>query len=139
MTDRMTGGELQTVREYLGLTGDALAAILEVDPRTLRAWESGRYPIPARPRDPFKRPVREVIEDLEAYTAAAVGEVVAALQDASDPAVVVYRDDADLAAARPDAAHLGARWWRHVVARAAHEVPGVTIGTRTELGALEDD
>ena len=49
------------------------------------------------------------------------------------PAVVVYRTDAELWAARPDTRHLTARWWRHVVARAATEVPGVAIGTQAEL------
>lgn len=53
--------------------------------------------------------------------------------------MVVYRTDADLHAARPGTEHLTARWWRHVVARAAHEVPGVVIGTRAELDALDDD
>lgn len=123
--DRMTGGELQTVREYLGLTGQALAGILGVNPRTLRSWEQGRDPVPVR--------VREEIEAIEADTARAVGEVVAALQDARDPAVVVYRTDEDLWAARPGTEHLTARWWRHVVARAVTEVPGVAIGTRDEL------
>lgn len=123
--ERMTGGELQTVREYLGLTGDALAGMLGVNPRTLRSWEQGRDRIPVR--------VREEVEHIENLTATAVGELVTALEDARDPAVAVYRTDAELAAARPDAAHLGARWWRHVVARAATEVPGVIIGTRDEL------
>lgn len=123
--ERMTGGELQTVREYLGLTGDALAGILGVQPRTLRAWEAGRDPIPYR--------VREEVEAVEAATARAVGEVVAGLRDARAPAVVVYRTDAEMHQARPDTAHLTARWWRHVVARAAHEVPGVEIGTAEEL------
>ncbi|GAB2457413.1 DUF1870 family protein [Xylanimonas ulmi] len=125
--DRMTGGELQTVREYLGLTTESLAAILDVRHDTVRRWESGRDPIPLR--------VRQEVEQVEADTATAVGEVVTALQDARDPAVVVYRTDADMHAARPDLAHLPARWWRHVVARAAHEIPGVAIGTRTELDA----
>lgn len=123
--DRMTGGELQTVREYLGLTGDWLAARLHVNPRTVRAWEAGRYPVPDG--------VRTEVEALESQTAAAVGELVAALQDARDPAVVVYRDDAELAADRPGAGHMPARWWRHVVARACEEVPGVRIGAREEL------
>lgn len=122
---RMMGGELQTVREYLGLTGDALAGILGVQPRTLRAWERGRDPIPYR--------LREEVEAVEAATARAVGEVVAALRDARDPVVVVYRTDEELHAARPGTEHLTARWWRHVVARAAHEVPGVVIGASDEL------
>lgn len=65
----MDGGELQTVREFLGLTIESLAGMLRV------------------------------------------------------------RRDEDMHASRPDTAHLPARWWRHVVARAAHEVPGVEIVT----------
>jgi DNA-binding XRE family transcriptional regulator len=125
MIDRMTGGELQTVREYLGLTTEAMAGILGVRHDTVRRWESGRERVPER--------VRSEVEQVEADTAGAVGELVAALQDARDPAVVVYRTDADLHAARPDVAHLTARWWRHVVARACTEVPGVEVGTRAEL------
>ena len=123
--DRMTGGELQTVREYLGLTLDALAGILGVRPDTVRRWESGREAVPYR--------VGDEVAVIENATAAAVDELVRALHDARDPAVVVYRTDAELHAARPDTAHLTARWWRHVVARAAEDVPGVIIGTRAEL------
>lgn len=118
---RMDGGELQTVREFLGLTIESLAGMLRVNPRTIRSWEAGRDPIPAR--------IRDEVEQIEAITAQAVTELVDALRDARDPAVVVYRRDADMHAARPDTAHLPARWWRHVVARAAHEVPGVEIVT----------
>lgn len=118
---RMDGGELQTVREYLGLTIDNLAGILAVNPRTVRAWESGRDLIPER--------IREEVEDIEAATGVAVQELVAALNAAADPAVLVYRSDVDMHAARPDCGHLPARWWRMVVARAVQEVPGVVITT----------
>ena len=117
--DRMDPGELQAVREYLGLTGEALAAILSVNPVTLRRWESGRDPIPYR--------VREEVEQIEETTARAVDEVATALEDARDVAVTVYRTDADMHAARPDLAHLPARWWRHVVMRACERVDGVEI------------
>lgn len=60
-------------------------------------------------------------------TAKAVDELVDVLNAARDPAVYVYRRDEDMHAARPDTAHLPARWWRHVVARACQEVPGVVI------------
>lgn len=120
--ERMDPGELQTVREYLGLTLDALAGMLGVRQDTLRRWESGRDPIPHR--------VREEIEDIEEYTARAVDEIVAALRDADEPAVRVYRTDEQLHAARPDMAHLPARWWRHVVYRAAEHVPGVRVVSR---------
>lgn len=116
---RMDPGELQTVREYLGLTTESLAGMLGVRPDTLRRWESGREPIPHR--------VREEVEEIEEHTARAVEEIVAALRDARDPTVRVYRTDQGLHRARPDLAHLPARWWRHVVYRAVEQVPGVAI------------
>lgn len=115
----MDPGELQTVREALGLTTVALAGMLGVRDDTYRRWESGREPIPVR--------VSDEVQVVEEYTARAVDEVVAALQDARDPAVVVYRTDAEMHAARPDMSHLPARWWRHVVYRAAGQVEGVEI------------
>lgn len=120
--DRMDPGELQAVREYLGLTTEALAAMLGVRHDTVRRWESGRDPIPGR--------VRAEVEAVEESTARSVGELVDALRDARDPAVVVYRTDAQMHAARPDVAHLPARWWRHVVLRAVFEVPGVQITSK---------
>ena len=134
--DAMTGGELQTIREYLGLTGEDLARLVEVAPRTVRAWEAGTVPIPTTRRE-GRVPVREAVTRLEVYTAGAVDDLETALRDAraagQEPAIVVYRTDADMHADRPDTAHLPARWWRHVVARAAHEIPDVVIGTRAEL------
>jgi len=118
---RMTGAELQVVREWLGLTIEALAGMLQVNPRTIRSWEAGRDPIPER--------IRDEIAEIEAITAQAVTELVDALRYTRDTVVAVYRRDEDMHADRPDTAHLPARWWRHVVARAAHEVPGVEIVT----------
>lgn len=115
----MTPAELRVTREFLGLTGDCLAAILDVNPRTVRSWEQGRDPIPDR--------IRVEVEHIEHVTATAVGELVAALEQTADPTVTVYPTDADMHRARPDTAHLTARWWRHVVARACLEVPGVDI------------
>lgn len=125
----MTGGELQTVREWLGLTTESLAGLLGVRHDTVRRWESGRDRVPAR--------VREEIERVEADTAAAVTDLATTLAREPDPVVVVYRTDADLHAARPDLAHLTARWWRHVVARAMTDVDDVAVGTRAELDALD--
>ena len=115
----MTAAELLTVSEWLGLTQRDLAAILGVNERTLRGYVSGRYPIPDW--------LPGEVERIEAFTAAAVGQVVAALGDMRDPAVVVYRRDEELWGERPEFAPYPARWWRMVVARAASEVPGVVI------------
>lgn len=117
--ERLSPAELRVVREYLGLTLESLAGMLDVRPDTVRKWEYGRAPIPYR--------IREDLEKIEAYTATAVGEMVTALQDARDPAVLVPMTDEQLHDARPDMAHLPARWYRHVIARAVHEVPGVEL------------
>lgn len=117
--ERMSAGELQAVRERLGLTGDALAGILHVNPRTVRAWEAGRDPIPVR--------VRDEVAAVVAETDRVVDALIAELRGADDPAVHVYRTDEQLRAAHPEWGHLTARWWRQVVARAIVVVDGVTI------------
>lgn len=117
--DRMTGVELLSVREYLGLTREELAALLHVSPSTERFWEIARTPIPFG--------VREEVEQIEQSTAQAVTALVEALKDAPEAAIAVYRTTAEMHAARPDTRHLPARWWRHVAMRAAHEIPGVEI------------
>lgn len=122
----MNAGELRMVREFLGLTPEELATWLGVTVRTVRAWESARYPVPDG--------VALEVEGLEEFTADAVGQLVTALHDARDPAVVVYPDDEQLRAARPGLpAWVGARWWRHVVARVCQEVPGVEVGYAGEI------
>lgn len=42
----MTAPELREARRRLGLTGAALAAVLESDLRTIKRWESGERGIP---------------------------------------------------------------------------------------------
>ena len=87
--------------------------------RTVRSWLAGRYLIPEG--------VREQVEQIEAATGAAVGELVSALQDSRDPAVLAYRTDEEMWAARPESRPYPAGWWRMVIARAVSEVPGVVI------------
>lgn len=118
-TPRMDPGELQAVREYLGLTGDALAGMLGVNPVTVRRWESGRDPIPHR--------VPQEVAEIASQTSDAVDELAELLRAADEPRTVVFRTDDDLHAHRPDMAHLTARWWRHVVVRACQQVDGVEI------------
>ncbi len=115
---RMTDAEFKVVREYLGLTGDWLAGHLDVDQRTVRSWEQGRYPIPDG--------VRLDIEDLEHRTAAFTEGVIGKLLDVAEPVVLVYRTDADYHRAVPGSA-FPASWHRAVIARVAQEVPGLSI------------
>jgi transcriptional regulator with XRE-family HTH domain len=125
MGEILCGGGLQAVREHLGLSAEALARILGVGVDVVRSWESGTAGIPDR--------AREGLERIAAVTDAAVVELVEMLSEEPGAAVVVYRSDEELHAARPDVAPLTARWWRHVVARALLERPEVLVGTRTEL------
>lgn len=116
--ERMTPAEFRVVREFLGLTGDWLAARLQVNPRTVRAWEQGRHPIPDG--------VRLEMERLEAETGEFVGRAVDALMDLPDPAIVTYRSDEEYRAAHPGVSWPAA-WHRMVCARIALEVPALSI------------
>lgn len=116
--ERMTSAELRVVREFLGLTGDWIAAHLGVNPRTARAWEQARYPIPDG--------VRLEIEDLERRTGEWVGRLIEQIADMPDPVVITYRTDAEYHTAHPDI-EFPASWHRAVCARIAQEVPGLSI------------
>lgn len=122
--EQMTAGELRTVMGWLGLDQQDLARLTGVQDRTVRRWVAGTHPIPDG--------VRLLIEQTETATANAVGEVVAACLDLPDPTVLVYRTDAEMHADRADTAHLPESWWRQVVARAAHELPGLRIAHQDE-------
>lgn len=116
---RITGAELRVWLDWLGLDARSAAADLGVRHDTVRRWVTGREPVPYR--------VGDELEAIDAATAAAVGELVAALQDARDPVVLIFRTDVDMWAARPELRPYPAGWWRMVVARATAEVPGVEI------------
>lgn len=116
--ERMTDAEFKVVREFLGLTGDWLADHLSVNPRTVRAWEQGKYPIPDG--------VRQEMEDLERRTGEFISGVIAKIMDLPDPTVVTYRNDAEYHAAHPEIP-FPASWHRAVVARIAQEVTGLVI------------
>jgi hypothetical protein len=116
--ERMTPAELKVVREFLGLTGDWLAAHLNVSPRTVRHWEQGKYAIPDG--------VRLAVEDLERRTGEFISGLVPKLRHLPDPGVITYRDDAEYHAAHPES-EFPASWHRAVVARIAQEVPGLSI------------
>lgn len=116
--ERMTSAEFRVIREFLGLTGDWLAGHLDVNPRTVRAWEQGKYPIPDG--------VRLEMEDLERRTGAFVAGCVKQIMDMPEPGVVTYRSDEEYHAAHPEVP-FPASWHRAVVARIAQEVPGLVI------------
>ena len=117
--ERMTAIEFKAIREWLAVSGDWLARHLDVDPRTVRNWEQGRYPIPDG--------VRLEVEALEAVTAQTVTANIEALQIARDPAVVTYRSDEEFWNAVPDEPRWPASWHRRVAVRIAQKVPGLVI------------
>jgi len=116
--ERMTPAEFKVVREFLGLSGDWLAEHLKVNPRTVRAWEQGRYPIPDG--------VRLELERMETQTGEFIGRAVDRLMDLPDPAILTYRSDPEYHTAHPDVAW-PASWHRMVCARVALEIPGLSI------------
>lgn len=116
--DRMTDAELKVVREHLGLTTRWLAEHLRVAERTVHRWEMGVSPIPDG--------VRVAVEALEQETALLVGAAADACCDAADPAMLTYRIDADYHTHHPEQLW-PASWHRALVARVAHEVPGLEI------------
>ncbi len=116
--ERMSPAEFRVVREFLGLTGDWLAAHLGVSGRTVRHWEQGKYPIPDG--------VRLEMERLEAVTGEFVSGVIGKLMDLPEPGVVTYRTDEEYHAAHPEVP-FPASWHRAVIARVAQEVPGLAI------------
>lgn len=117
--NRMTDADLRVTMRGLGLTPLSLARILGVTAHTVRHWTHGRYQIPEG--------VRAEVEQIEAATAATVGSLVDALNDADNPTLTAYWDDAALWDAHPEVLPLPAAWWDTVVYRAASEVPGADI------------
>jgi transcriptional regulator with XRE-family HTH domain len=118
-SERMHAIELQCVREYLGLTLEALAAYLNVSDRTVRHWEAGKYQIPDG--------VRLAVEALETATIDVIQQLVNELTKLPilERIVDVPRTDEQYRNLSRDTPLLTARWYRHVVMRAAAEVPGV--------------
>lgn len=119
--EAMTPGEFRATIDYLGLTQDEAATFpgIDVGARTVRHWVAGKYAIPGG--------VRDVLDDALDATDDAVAQLTADLSESGDRVVVVWRRDEDMWAARPEFAAWPARWWRHVVMRAAAEVGGVRI------------
>ncbi|MEO6701748.1 MAG: DUF1870 family protein [Jatrophihabitantaceae bacterium] len=114
----MTDAELRVVRDFLGLTGAWLANHLGVEARTVRRWEAGISPIPDA--------VRVEMGRLEELAAASVELAIQQLNDARDAVILTYRDDEDLRLAHPEQL-FPAAYHRAIVARVAHDVPGLTI------------
>lgn len=110
-SERMNPGEFQCTREFLGMTIDQLAAMLDVDPRTLRSWESGAFRIPET--------ARVKLAAIEAATSNAVEKA------AGRDVVEVHRGAGENLTGIE--ATFGERWWRHVAYRARQANPNLVI------------
>lgn len=110
-TDRMTPVELRATREWLGLSNERLAAVLNNRLDQVRRWETGRAPIPPG--------VRGDLLAIVGDTEDAYREMVNAAQLAGY--LKLWDDDEAFAAEVPHYSDLGARWHRQLAARAAHE------------------
>lgn len=125
--DPLTAAEMHSIREYLGVTGDHMAKLLGVNPRTLRSWESGRDPVPGR--------IRPEMAELVEETDQQVAELTAWAQDQDGPTLTVYRSDEEYQASKPGwpGARWSASWHRRVCARVA-----AATGARLEYAEPED-
>ncbi len=104
-TDRMTGAEFAARRHMLGLTLDELAAVLGVNPRTTRSWETERDQIPARLSGELDALIAEHAKLAQGMTDAGAVQIVRAKRDSQDRPRGWYV----AAAARATAANPGLR------------------------------
>lgn len=102
----MTAAEFRTLTESLGLTAEAAAKLLGVQPRTIRRWQSGEWPVP----DDAAADLLALDSRLEVAVSGAlqqVGAATAAMGGAPAEVVMVrYLSADDLARYRPDMADL---------------------------------
>lgn len=117
--ERMTAAELRVILGWLGLRQRDAARLLGVHERTVRHWLAGATRIPDG--------VRVEVEEWESATARAVGELVQGIYGRRAQGVHTYRTDEVMWRERPEIEPWPASWWDQVVARAAHEVPGLEI------------
>lgn len=102
----MTGAELRTLRDSLGLSAEQVAQLAGVRGRTVQRWEVDEWPVPAD--------LAEALQRLDAQLEQAVQHAVEGLQDAhkqaqqapADVLLVRYRSEVDVARYRRDMAAL---------------------------------
>lgn len=115
----MTDAELRVAREHLGLTGEAVSKLLDVQDRTVRRWEAGTSPIPDG--------VTDAMEQWEQVTTEHVAALVNATAGMRTPTVKTYRNDTDFWADQPEMQPFPASWHRAVTTRVAQQIPTLRI------------
>jgi len=125
----LTAAEFKTIREHLGIPGEWIARRFGVSDRSVRHWDSGKYPVPER----IGRWLRWLAEDTEA-TVAWIAERLENSPE-SERLLVTYRNDEELDAGAADDPYRGlypdddlpAAWHRRMAARVAGSVPGLRL------------
>lgn len=124
----MTGAEMRTTREFLGLSAMCLALWLGVSERKVRRWEVEELPIPDGVAAEIGDLYEEAHEQVEKWIA-----ITKKLIEASDGDVELhtYRTDEDYwrASDQPGVGkmRLPASYHRMICARVADAVPGVVV------------
>lgn len=122
----LTAAEFKTLREHLGIPGEWLARHFGVSDRSVRHWDSGKYPVPER----ISRWLRWLAEDTEAT----VAWIAERLETSPERLLVTYRNDEEYACAADDP-HRGlypdddmpSAWHRRMAARVAERLPGLRL------------
>ncbi|MFE1358873.1 helix-turn-helix domain-containing protein [Streptomyces harbinensis] len=118
--DPATPAEVTLTREQLGLTGDQLAKLLDVNPRTVRSWESGRNDVTGW--------VTIRLAELRQAADAAVAEIVAKHNDEEGVELVTYRTKGPEGLKLPwTVTYYGPGWHRAITARAAAQLSGARV------------
>lgn len=107
----LTGAEVRTIREGLGVTAEWLAYHLGIQPRTIQRWEAGRNAIAEFAADELLL--------LEAQAAEQVADHVEAFTDAEVPLVLVIDDTVDDS--------WPASWQRRIAFRVRQQVHGLRV------------
>jgi hypothetical protein len=125
----MTGAELQSIREYLGLSTKWLADYLEVGERKVMRWEDEEMQIP--------NPVTGLVDDLYQEADTLVRWLVAEYRwrvkchDGSGVVLKTYRTDRHFADSLRKKGYAmnpyPSRWHRMLCARVIDRVPGVVL------------
>jgi transcriptional regulator with XRE-family HTH domain len=118
MYTNMIDAELKIIREALGLTGDNLASMLDVSPRTVRNWEQGKYPIP----DGVSDEVHTLLVEMQISAHLSAMD----LKNKDNPTITVYRTDEEYRQHNPDGPRC-AGWTRAHAARVFQMVPNLRI------------
>lgn len=128
----MTGAEMQTTREFLGLTRGWLADDLQMGERRMMRMEAGQESIPDA--------LVARLDEVAAHTKDVVSDMIATYRRAvkrnpgEDVFIQTYKSD-EAFAVSPDYPGYPAKWHRMCCARVMEAVPGVIL----TYSPVEDD